>query len=97
VDHGEAWCAWTVSGDAPAIQAAFARLAEFPFPRGPADAFLQGAVAQLPAKILWTRAAVHLIIPVQLGHHVAERFRDACADLGLTSGSERELAVPAAG
>ena len=97
VDHGEAWCAWTVSGDETVIQAAFARLAEFPLPTSAADAFLQGAVAQLPAKILWSRAAVHLIIPVQLGHHVAERFRDACGDLGLTPGNERELAVQAAG
>jgi hypothetical protein len=90
LEHGEAWAVWTISGSG--LPQAFARLADFPLPAGRV-AFAQGAVAQLPAKILVQGDRLHVIVPVQLAHHVPDRFREACEDLEPILRPERELAL----
>jgi hypothetical protein len=90
LEHGEAWAVWTVSGSAS--RGAFARLADFPLPAGPA-AFAQGAIAHLPGKILVEGDRLHLIVPIQLAHHVVARVIEACDDLAPAVGTERDLAL----
>ena len=90
VDHGEAWAVWRLSGTAS--RSAFARLADFPLP-AERHGFVQGAVVQVPAKILVQPDWLDLIVPVQLAHHIPVRVVQACADLGAKLGAEQDLAV----
>jgi hypothetical protein len=78
VDHGEAWTVWSLSGTD--CRRAFARLADFPLPS--TAGFVQGAVLQVPAKVLVQANRLDLIVPVQLAHHIPERVLETCADLG---------------
>ena len=78
VDHSEAWSAWTLTGD---TRGALARVTDFPLPE---SGFAQGAVAQVPAKLLLENDRVQLVIPIQLSHHIPHRIVEACADLGAT-------------
>ncbi len=86
VDHGEAWSAWTLAGD---HLAAFARLSDITLPSSPA--FIQGLVAHLPAKILLRARSLHLVVPVQVGHHVPVRVLEACHDLAPSVVALREF------
>lgn len=78
VEHTDGWSVWTLWGDgmAPAL----ARLSVIQL-RVERPAFLQGAVTQLPAKVLLLSDRAVLLIPSTLAHHVPERIRTACADL----------------
>jgi hypothetical protein len=76
VDHSEAWGTWTLTGD---TRGALARVTDFPLPE---TGFVQGAVAQVPAKLLLERDRVQLVVPIQLSHHIAHRIVEACSDLG---------------
>ncbi len=90
VEHGEAWSIWSVAG--LETMNALARLADFPLPQG-RPGFAQGAVAQVPAKILLLGDRLYVIVPVQLGHHIPERVLEACPDLQPKVGGEREFVV----
>ena len=88
VEHGEGWSGWTLSG--PDVRQAFSRLADFPLPQT-RTAFLQGAVVQVPAKILLGRGRIHLIVPAPLRHHIPERVRESCGDLAVTEAPQRDF------
>jgi len=88
VDHGEAWSVWRLKG--PSARSAFSRLADYPLPSAN-QGFAQGAVVQVPAKIVVQPEWLDLIVPVQLAHHIPVRVAAACADLGATIGAETDL------
>jgi hypothetical protein len=50
-------------------------------------------VAQVPAKIIVEADRLHLIVPVQVGHHVPERIMRECGDLSPVMGTEQDLVV----
>jgi len=78
IAHSEAWSFWAISG--PAMRRAFARLSANALPpTGPA--LIQGALARLPGKALLLSDRILLMAPSQVGHHLPERIRAACADL----------------
>jgi hypothetical protein len=90
VDQSDGWMAWTVSG----VQATtlLARLSSMAMPPE-RPAFLQGAVAEIPAKVLMESGRLHLLVPAQYGHHISGRIRHACADLHVRWSEPRELAL----
>lgn len=77
VDQSDAYAVWTLSGVA---DEAFARLSavELP-PRRPA--FVQGAVAGVPAKAIAEDDRIHVLVGAPLGHHLRDRVVATCADL----------------
>lgn len=90
VDQSDGWTAWTVTG----VQATtlLARLSPMALaPERPA--FLQGAVAEVPAKVLLQVSRLHLFVPGQYGHHIPQRILAACADLDVRWSEPRELAL----
>lgn len=89
VDHSDGVAAFELAGDD--VDAAFARLSELQLPAG-RPAFLQGLVADLPAKVIVTDTLLVLVSSV-----VCDSFRagvlEACAGLAVREGSdERALA-----
>jgi glycine cleavage system aminomethyltransferase T len=88
VDHGEAWAIFALSG--PRLSQAMARVADFPVSLEK-DGFAQGAVVQVPAKLLALSGRLYLVVPAQLAHHVPARLLEACADLAPTIGLESEM------
>jgi len=94
IDHGEAWSVWSVSGSPSRTW--FSRLASFPLPAGP-NGFAQGAVVQVPAKVMVHGGRTDLVVPAQLAHHIPVRLQEACEDLGVTLADERDLTVAGAG
>jgi hypothetical protein len=90
IDHSEAWAAWSISSDSMAE--VLARIVDFRLAHD-RDGFHQGMVLQVPAKILVRDGRLHLIAPVQLSHHVAERFMKACGDLSPAIGPDTGLDV----
>ena len=90
VDQSDGWMAWTVSGvQAPTL---LARLSTIALPPE-RPAFCQGAVAEVPAKVLTEGNRLHLFVPGQYGHHIPARMRDACSDLGVRFLEPRDLAL----
>ncbi|MBI4421820.1 MAG: hypothetical protein HY560_13435 [Gemmatimonadetes bacterium] len=90
VEQSDGWSAWTVSGDD--ATAVVSRLSSMALPSD-RPAFLQGALAHVPAKVLLLSDRLHLLVPAPLGHHLPERVKQACEDLGVALGAARELAV----
>lgn len=90
LEQSDGWSVWTLAGDDAGR--AFARLSTIPLPSN-RPAFLQGAVASIPAKILALSDQLHLIVPAQLEHVVRMRIPQACADLHPRQGAEREFTV----
>lgn len=90
VEQSDGWAAFTITGECATT--VIARLSSIALPPdGPA--FLQGSVADVPAKVLVDSDRLHLIVPAQLGHHIPARVREACADLGVRVGEPRDLVV----
>jgi hypothetical protein len=82
LDHTDAFAVWTLAGDDAAE--AFARLSAIALP-SERPAFEQGAVAGVAAKAVVEDDCIHILVSSALGHHLRERVRAACADLGLRS------------
>lgn len=76
VDQSDGWTIFSLAGDGGLT--ALAQLALFPV-REHRPAFLQGAVAGGPAKLLLLPGVVHLLVPFALRDHVEARLRDVCA------------------
>jgi hypothetical protein len=77
VDCSDGFAVWSLAGaDA---DAAFARLSAIELP-AERPAFLQGAVAGVPAKVLAENGRLVVLVASVLGHHLRERVRAACAD-----------------
>ena len=90
VDQSDGWSAWTVTG--PQFAMVVARLSSIELP-SQRPAFVQGALADVPAKALVQSDRLHLIVPVQYAHHVSRRITQACADLDVTVRESREMTL----
>ncbi|MBI4501169.1 MAG: hypothetical protein HY700_08410 [Gemmatimonadetes bacterium] len=91
VDQTDGWSAWTITGPQAAMVLARLSTIELPSQR---PAFVQGAVAEVPAKALAQAAdRLHLIVPAQYAHHVSRRITQACADLDVKVLESREIAL----
>jgi hypothetical protein len=90
VDVSDAWSVCTVTGaDAAEV---WARLSENRLP-DERPAFVQGAVASVPAKAIAGDGEIHVITPSNLGHHVPHRIFGVCRDLAPQAGAPRQFAV----
>ena len=89
LDQSSGWSVWTLSG--PRVPEAFARLSSAPLP--PAPAFVQGAIAGVPAKAVVLPDSVHVLVSSVLGHHVRQRVLAACRDMPASEGAPRPLEV----
>jgi hypothetical protein len=75
LDESDGWTGFTLGGDeGPRV---FAQLSAVPLPET-RPAFVQGAVAGGPAKVLLLQGGIHVLVPSTLRHHVAARLRDVC-------------------
>ena len=90
LDHTDGWVAWTLGG--PKVLTAFSRLSAIDLPRE-RPAFVQGAVAEIPAKALLQSDHLHLLVPAQFAHHMARRITQACADLEVKVREAREIVL----
>lgn len=75
LDQSAGWAIFSLRGDdamPPLLQ-----LSAIPFPET-RPAFVQGAVADGPAKVLLLPGVVHVLVPFALRHHLERRLRDVC-------------------
>jgi hypothetical protein len=90
LDVTDAWSVCTVSGEEAAE--VWARLSENRLP-DERPAFVQGAVASVPAKTIAGDGEIHVLTPSNLGHHVPHRIFGLCRDLAPQAGTPRQFAV----
>lgn len=90
VDQTDGWAVWTVEG--PDGEEVLARLmvAKVPSRR---PAFLQGAIAGVPAKVVLQDGAAHIMVPSPVGHHLRDRIFEACRELGPDLGPPAPFTV----
>lgn len=93
VDVTDAWAVWTVAG--AAADEMWARLSENPVPPG-RPAFVQGAVAMVPAKAIVQEGAIHFFVPAPVGHYLPQRILEACADLAPQMCAATDLTIDSA-
>lgn len=99
VDQSDGWAIFGLPGHLPGHSSidegllALRQLTVMPLPdRRPA--FVQGAVAGGPAKLLLLPGIVHLLVPFALRDHVERRLRDVVAPAGVRI-AESETPFPA--
>ncbi len=80
VETTDGWAAWRLHGDG--VPDAFARISEVPLP----DAFAQGEVAHVRAKVAREADGVLFLVPAMWNVAVRERILADCADLGIRLG-----------
>jgi hypothetical protein len=90
IDVTDAWSVCTVVGDE--VTRVWARLSENRLPDD-RPAFVQGAVASIPAKAIVGDDQIHVLTPSNLGHHVPHRILQACHDLTPHDSPPRQFAV----
>lgn len=78
VDQTDGWTVLAVRGSSGVEL--YGRLSVAPVPGG-RPALVQGALAGVPGKALFTNEALHLMVPAPVGHHLEARIREAGADL----------------
>lgn len=78
VNQSDGWSAWILGGSER--DEVLARLSVLPLPRE-RPAFVMGAVAQVPARIVVGTVRTCLMVPSPVAHHVEKRMLDACSDL----------------
>ena len=76
LDHTDAFAAWAISGHQAGE--VFARLSAMRLP-DERPAFVQGAVAGVPAKVLAEADRIVVLVSSVLGHHLGERLEEATA------------------
>jgi len=86
VDATDGWTVWTLAGER--WSETFAMLSAIPL-EGPG--FVQGRVAEVPAKVVARSDRVHLLVPSCSEEHVRQRILTASAGFGV-----REAGVPSA-
>ena len=84
VDQSGGWTVWTLSGSD--MKEALARLSAVP----PGAGFLQGRIADVPAKAVVLDTRIHVLVAASHGAYVEGRMRAACHDL-LPSWWEQSL------
>jgi len=90
IDVSDAWSVCTVSGaDAGEV---WARLSENRLPDA-RPAFLQGAIASVPAKTIAGDGEIQMLTPSNLGHHVPHQVFAQCRDLAPQAGMPRPFAL----
>jgi hypothetical protein len=90
IDVSDAWSVCTVAGaDASEV---WARLSENRLP-DERPAFVQGAIASVPAKTIAGDGEIHMFTPSNLGHHVPHQIFAQCRDLAPQAGTPRPFAV----
>ena len=80
VDMSDGWSIVSVHG--PACDAVLARLSAVK-PAATRPAFLQAAIADVPARAIVLDDSVHILVESTVTHHVRARILAACADLGV--------------
>lgn len=95
VDQSDGWAIFGLPSHPPEDEGVLAlrQLALMPLPRR-RPAFVQGAVAGGPAKLLLLPEIVYLLVPFALRDHVARRLREVAAPKGARL-AERETPFPA--
>lgn len=93
LDQSDGWAVFSLRGDD--VMEPLRKLAVFPFPEA-RPAFVQGAVAGGPAKLLLLPGVVHLLVPFPLRDHLERRLRDVC-DAARTRIAHGEVAFASAG
>jgi hypothetical protein len=90
IDVSDAWSVCTVAGaDAGEV---WARLSENRLPDA-RPAFVQGAIASIPAKTIAGDGEIHMLTPSNLGHHVPHQVFAQCRDLAPQAGTPRPFAL----
>jgi len=90
IDVTDAWSVCTVVGEE--VPQVWARLSENRLPDD-RPAFVQGAVASIPAKAIVGDDQIHVLTPSNLGHHVPHRILEACRDLAPNMSAPRQFAL----
>jgi hypothetical protein len=93
IDVTDAWAVYTVVGSG--TDEVWARLSENRVPPG-RPAFVQGAVATIPAKAIVQDGCIHFFTPSPLGHHLPNRITEACGDLKPQISGPAELVIDTA-
>ena len=76
LDATDGWAGWTVEGDDAA--AAFAHVSMLELP---AEGFVQGHVARVPARVLTEPGKVHVLVEAMYGTWLRERLLSRCPEL----------------
>ena len=82
LDQSDGWSTFTLRGDEGL--GIFAQLSSIPVP-STRPAFVQGAVAGGPAKVLLLDGVIHVLLPLTLRHHMAARLQDVCGSVFISS------------
>jgi hypothetical protein len=90
IDVTDAWSVCTVAG--PDAAEVWARLSENRLP-DERPAFVQGAVASVPAKTIAADGEIHVLTPSNLGHHLPHQIFGQCRDLAPQAGTPRPFAM----
>jgi hypothetical protein len=85
VDQTDGWAMWTVRGEGGGE--VLDRLMLAAVPAG-GSGWVQGAIAGVAGKVIAREAALHILVPACLGHHLRDRVVAACADLGVRVAAE---------
>jgi hypothetical protein len=93
VEMTDGWAVCTISG--PDVEEVWARLSENRLPPT-RPAFIQGAVASVPAKAIVQDGCIHVFTPAPLGHHLPQRILEASADLMPRVIGDEEFALDSA-
>ncbi len=74
----DGWSGWTLRGDA--VGEAFGCVSEL---EPPSEGFIQGAVADVPVRVVVASDGFHLFVPAMWGAYLQERILSDCAYLGV--------------
>lgn len=88
LDQTDGFAVWTLKGEGAAQSLRSLTVNRFPDSR---PAFLQGAVAGAPAKLLLVDGATHLMVPSPLKDYVESRLRDVAGSFGGEAITTAEL------
>ncbi|MGH9174410.1 MAG: hypothetical protein ACRD1H_08635 [Vicinamibacterales bacterium] len=93
VDQTSGWTCWTLAG--AGADEAFTRLSAVPLPPE-RPVFLQGAVADIQAKVIAREDCIDILVLSTAAHHMRKRMLAACRDLDPSALAPRELELAAA-
>lgn len=79
IDATDGWTAWGLGGAGSRL--AFSYLSALELPE---EGFVQGEVANLPAKVIAGDDEVHILVPAMLGDEMRRRIVARCGHLALT-------------
>jgi hypothetical protein len=82
LDETDGWSIWTLVGEDP--HAAFARISAL---SPPASGTTQGEVAHLPARVVVTPGAIHIVVASMWSDALRDLIVDACPEVGDVTGT----------